>query len=110
MGVETALIVSSLIGGGISLIQGEKQRQAMDNAAGQAAARAQQQKDELKAKEQADADQKALIRSRDAQAMRLRVGALGAQGRSGTILTGPQGLGTSGAPGTQAGGKTLLGQ
>lgn len=109
MGVAEAIIVSSLIGGGISMIQGEKQRQATSDAEGKAAWRAQQQKDELARQQQAEKEQQALIRTRDAQAMRMKVATLGAQGRAGTILTGPQGLGTSGAPAPGAGGKTLLG-
>ena len=95
---------------GVQLVQGEKERQRLDNEAGRAASRAQAQQDALKKQQEDAANQEAMIRTRDAQSARARVAALGKQGRSGTMLTGPMGVpGGGAAPAPSAGGKTILG-
>jgi len=105
-------VALALAAGGTAynVYSGEKERQRLDNEAGRAASRAQAQQDALKKQQEDAANQEAMIRTRDAQSARARVAALGKQGRSGTMLTGPMGVpGGGAAPAPSAGGKTILG-
>ncbi len=94
-------------GAGYSIYSGEKQREKLEGQEREAKERAAAQEAAFNAEKAESERQKGLIRTRDQQAMRYKVAALGQQGRAGTVLTGPSGL-SSPTP-TTGGGKTILG-
>ena len=106
--IIAALSAAAAIGGtAYEIKQGEDARSDQQNAANQAKQQADKAAADMKAKQDQDAAAKDAITTRDAQALKARILSSGAAGRGGTILTGPQGLGTTPAPAT--GNKQLLG-
>lgn len=100
--VPLILAATAVAGTGYSVYQGERAASKAEDAAKDATRRANEQKASLLKKQEEDKTAQELIRSRDAQLIRARVGGL--RGIGSTRLTGPEGV----TPVT-AGGKTMLG-
>lgn len=103
MGIETAILITSLVSAGVSVQQSRQQRKTAKKAEKKAAERDARQQSEIAAQEAEEEK----IRVRDVQRSGRRRRAGGAVRQRQTVLTGSLGIRNS-APGTE-GGKSLLG-
>lgn len=98
--------VAGVAGTAVGIHNADKEAERLRNEEGRAGQRAADAKNAYDAKQQQATAEQAAIRTRDAQALRLRLAAGQRYGRQGTLMTGTSGQ----APAAAAtAGKTLLG-